>query len=215
MTSYVEQHGGGTIAVSSQSSAAAAIIASDADVAGIGGFSGRESDVSVAWLAQEVAAGKIRWVLAEAGGSRGGAGRGLPGDTRAGSKAAMAAVAKACRKVTLSATAADGARALPRARARASPARGRHLPRAASMTVRVAPPRCSAHADPARATSRREPCRASSSDSRLQRRPARLAAHSAMRLSVKAALQGGGLSVELSNNTARNLMRNFWGIRES
>ena len=53
---YVKAHGGGTIAVSSQSSAAAAIIASDAKVAGIGGFSGRESDVSVAWLAQEVRA---------------------------------------------------------------------------------------------------------------------------------------------------------------
>ena len=65
---YVRQHGGGTIAVSSQSSAAPAIIAEDANVAGIGGFSGRESDVSVSWLAQEVRAGKIRWVLAEQGG---------------------------------------------------------------------------------------------------------------------------------------------------
>ena len=54
--SYVKQHGGGTIAVSSQSSAAQAIIDGDANVAGIGGFSGRESDVSVAWLAQEVSA---------------------------------------------------------------------------------------------------------------------------------------------------------------
>jgi len=98
---YVKAHGGGTIAVSSQSSAATAIISSDAKVAGIGGFSGRESDVSAAWLAQEVRSGSIRWVLGEQTGSRAG-GRGLPGDTRAGSKAAMAAVAKACRKVTLS-----------------------------------------------------------------------------------------------------------------
>ena len=120
--SYVRSHGGGTIAVSSQSSAAQAIIRRNADVAGIGGFSGRESDVSVSWLAQEVSAGKIRWVLAEsstgagargapgaaAGGAaasgpaRGGA-AGLPGDSRPGSKKAMAAVAQACVKVSVAA----------------------------------------------------------------------------------------------------------------
>ena len=97
--SYIEQHGGGTIAVASQSSAASAIISQDADVAGIGGFSGRESDVSISWLAGEVAAGKIRWVLASQSGS--GAGR-LPGDTRKGSTVAIAAAAKVCRKVTVS-----------------------------------------------------------------------------------------------------------------
>jgi len=97
---YVKTHGGGTIAVSSQSSAAAAIIARHANVAGIGGFSGRESDVSVSWLAQEVRSGKIRWVLAEQGGARSG-GPGLPGDTRAGSRAAMAAVTRACLRVAL------------------------------------------------------------------------------------------------------------------
>ena len=70
MLSYVKQHGGGTIAVASQSSAAQAIIDEDANVAGIGGFSGRESDVSVAWLAQEVRAGHIRWVVAEQGGAQ-------------------------------------------------------------------------------------------------------------------------------------------------
>ena len=102
--SYVSQHGGGTIAVSSQSSAASAIIEKGADVAGIGGFSGRESDVSVSWLAQEVRAGKIRWVLAESGGSAG-AGQGRPGDNRAGSRAAMAAAARACVRVTLPAAA--------------------------------------------------------------------------------------------------------------
>jgi 4-amino-4-deoxy-L-arabinose transferase-like glycosyltransferase len=99
---YVKSHGGGTIAVSSQSTAATAIVASGAKIAGIGGFSGRESDVSVTWLAGEVRAGSIRWVLAEQTGAQAGrGGGGLPGDTRAGSKAAMAAVAKACRKVTL------------------------------------------------------------------------------------------------------------------
>ncbi len=101
---YAKQHGGGTVAVSSQSSAASAIIASGAKVAGIGGFSGRESDVSVSWLAQEVRSGAIRWVLVEQSGFGAAGGRGggaLPGDTRAGSKAAMSAAAKVCKRVSL------------------------------------------------------------------------------------------------------------------
>ena len=106
--SYVKQHGGGTIAVSSQSGAASAIISKDSDVAGIGGFSGRESTVSISWLAGEVAAGKIRWVLDEGsanGTAGGGAGAGRsPGDTRKGSSVAIAAAAKVCQKVTLTAS---------------------------------------------------------------------------------------------------------------
>ncbi|HEX8714394.1 MAG TPA: glycosyltransferase family 39 protein, partial [Solirubrobacteraceae bacterium] len=111
---YVEQHGGGTIAVSSQSSAASAIIASGAKVAGIGGFSGRESDVSASWLAQRVRSGAIRWVLVEGTGAQR-SGPGLPGDTRPGSKAAMTAVAKACSRValTMSAGSASGAASSP------------------------------------------------------------------------------------------------------
>jgi 4-amino-4-deoxy-L-arabinose transferase-like glycosyltransferase len=105
---YVQAHGGGTIAVASQSSAASSIIAG-AQVAGIGGFSGRESTVSVSWLAQEVRDGKIRWVLADEAGARGaGPGRGLPGDGRAGSKAAISAASEACRRVTLHSSAAAG-----------------------------------------------------------------------------------------------------------
>ena len=42
---YAEANGGGTIAVSSQSGAAGSLITSGADVAAIGGFSGRESQV--------------------------------------------------------------------------------------------------------------------------------------------------------------------------
>jgi 4-amino-4-deoxy-L-arabinose transferase-like glycosyltransferase len=94
---YAEQHGGGTIGVESQSSAAEAILFSDANVAGLGGFSGRESTVSLTWLAHEVLAGKLRWVIVDS--SQGG---GLPGDTRTGSESALAVVAKTCRKVTLS-----------------------------------------------------------------------------------------------------------------
>ena len=107
---YAKQHGGGTIAVASQSSASQPIVDQNADVAGIGGFSGRESAVSLSWLAQEVSAGKIRWVLAEQAGAQG-AGPRLPGDTRSGSKTAMAAVAKVCRAVSLPTTNAGGSAA--------------------------------------------------------------------------------------------------------
>ena len=92
--SYAKAHGGGTIAVSSQSGAASAILSSDAAVAGIGGFSGRESEVSAAWLAQEVQNGNIRWVLSGDGG--------LPMDSRVGSRNVMSAVTKACTAVSLS-----------------------------------------------------------------------------------------------------------------
>ena len=94
---YVNQHGRGVIGVSSQSSAAAAIVSSNANVAGLGGFSGRESSVSATWIAQEVAAGRLRWVIVEDS-----QGASLPGDTRTGSQSAMDVVAKTCRKVTLS-----------------------------------------------------------------------------------------------------------------
>ena len=103
---YAKSHGGGTVAVSSQSSAASEIVEDGADVAGIGGFSGRESDVSVAWLAGEVSRGQIRWVLAEASNA---SGPRLAGDTREGSKKAIAAVTKACTKVTLASSATGGA----------------------------------------------------------------------------------------------------------
>ncbi|HXB15378.1 MAG TPA: glycosyltransferase family 39 protein [Solirubrobacteraceae bacterium] len=122
---YVKAHGGGTIAVSSQSSAAGSIISEGADVAGIGGFSGRESSVSVSWLATELRDGKIRWVLDEegsgtasagsavlgglgalgggaapAGGSARGSG-GRPGDSRAGSRKAIEAAARSCTRVSV------------------------------------------------------------------------------------------------------------------
>jgi 4-amino-4-deoxy-L-arabinose transferase-like glycosyltransferase len=96
---YAQQHGGGVIGVSSQSSAAAAIVSANADVAGLGGFSGRESSVSASWVAQEVGAGRLRWVIVD--GTQSGAG-GLPGDPRTGSQSAMNVVASSCRKVTLS-----------------------------------------------------------------------------------------------------------------
>jgi 4-amino-4-deoxy-L-arabinose transferase-like glycosyltransferase len=92
---YASQHGGGAIAVSSQSGAAASIIQSGANVAGIGGFSGRESQVSTTWLADAVRSGRVRWVLTSANGGFGG------NDGRVGSSQVMAAVAKVGRKVTI------------------------------------------------------------------------------------------------------------------
>jgi 4-amino-4-deoxy-L-arabinose transferase-like glycosyltransferase len=96
--SYVSQHGGGTVVVSSQSGAASTIIQSDANVAGIGGFSGRESEVTTQWLANAVRSGQVRWVIASSGSTFGG------NDGRVGSSKVMAAVAKVGRKVTVSGT---------------------------------------------------------------------------------------------------------------
>ncbi|MEA2307372.1 MAG: hypothetical protein QOH43_4652 [Solirubrobacteraceae bacterium] len=93
-TTYAAQHGGGTVAVSSQEGAATSIITSGANVAGLGGFSGRESAVSAGWLANAVASGQIRWVLTD---SQGGGGQ----DGRVGSTNLMAAVQQACRPVSL------------------------------------------------------------------------------------------------------------------
>ena len=94
---YVKSHGGGTIGVSSQTTASGAIIDSGAAVAGLGGFSGRESEVSVAWLADAVEAGRVRWVLADSGG--------MGNDGRTGSSTVMAAVAETCKAVTVSSSA--------------------------------------------------------------------------------------------------------------
>jgi 4-amino-4-deoxy-L-arabinose transferase-like glycosyltransferase len=93
---YAKAHGGGAVAVSSQSSASASIIENNADLVAIGGFSGRESQVSLQWFAQQVAAGKIRWVVATS------LGGGVANDTRTGSQDVMSAVAKTCKAVTTS-----------------------------------------------------------------------------------------------------------------
>jgi 4-amino-4-deoxy-L-arabinose transferase-like glycosyltransferase len=88
---YVRRHGGGTLGVSSQSSAASAVLRADGDVsvAGLGGFSGNESEVSVAWLAQAVEDERIRYVLVD------GAGGGGFRDGRVGSSTLMEAVERA------------------------------------------------------------------------------------------------------------------------
>jgi hypothetical protein len=92
---YARAHGGGTVATSSQTGASAQVIAG-ADVAGLGGFSGRESEVTPAWLADAVDAGRIRWVLTVNGGFGGRA------DTRVGSRSVMTIAAQACTKTSVS-----------------------------------------------------------------------------------------------------------------
>jgi hypothetical protein len=95
VASYVQAHGGGTIGVSSQTGASSQIISSGVHVAGLGGFSGRESEVSVKWLADAVQSGRIRWVLVDESGGRG------PGaDGRVGASRLMAAVKSAGTKAT-------------------------------------------------------------------------------------------------------------------
>ncbi|MCW3006345.1 MAG: glycosyl transferase family 39 [Solirubrobacterales bacterium] len=85
---YIESHGGGTLGVSSQSTAAAAILSSDAKVAGLGGFSGSESRVSLQWLVQAVRDGRIRWVLTTSG-AMGGTSGGRVGATELMAKVAQ------------------------------------------------------------------------------------------------------------------------------
>jgi hypothetical protein len=92
---YAKSHGGGSVAVSSQSGAAGSVITSGADVVALGGFSGRESEVSAAWLAQAVRDGQIRYVLADSGG-------GMRNDGRTGADSVMSIVASTCKKITLS-----------------------------------------------------------------------------------------------------------------
>jgi hypothetical protein len=101
---YVESHGGGTIAVESQSEAAGSIIESGAEVAGIGGFSGKESSVSAAWLEEAIASGRIRWILSggSAQGAIGGGATSLGGDTRTGSESALDTVIERCEPVSSS-----------------------------------------------------------------------------------------------------------------
>jgi hypothetical protein len=79
------ENGGGAIAVASQSGAAGSLITSGADVVAIGGFSGRESQVTTDWLADAVESGQIRYVLTTGGG-------GLPNDGRTGADDVMTAV---------------------------------------------------------------------------------------------------------------------------
>jgi hypothetical protein len=93
---YVKAHGGGTIGLESQSTAATVILDSHADVAGLGGFSGRESSVTAQWIAMEVKDGRLRWLLNDSTTAGG-----LPGDARTGSEKAFTIAESVAKKVTV------------------------------------------------------------------------------------------------------------------
>jgi 4-amino-4-deoxy-L-arabinose transferase-like glycosyltransferase len=99
---YAEANGGGTIAVDSQSGASAAIIEEGAEVAGIGGFSGKESSVSAAWLEERIADGDIAWIYTSglSGGGFGGGTAGAGGDTRTGSESAIDTLVESCTAIS-------------------------------------------------------------------------------------------------------------------
>ena len=93
---YVARHGGGTIGVSSQMSASGSIIGSGTRIAALGGFSGRESEVSVRWFRDAVGHGRIRWVVTDQGGFAG------PGrDGRVGSSRLMTYVQSSCKPTSV------------------------------------------------------------------------------------------------------------------
>ncbi len=93
---WAQAHGGGTVAVESQSTAAAAILAGHTNVAGIGGFSGLESSVTAKWITQEVKEGRLKYIL---GGSANDST--APTDGRTGSAAAIAAAERTAKKLTV------------------------------------------------------------------------------------------------------------------
>lgn len=99
---YAKAHGGGTVAVSSQSGASRQLIDGDADVVAIGGFSGRESQVTLDWLADRVADGDLRWFVTD------GAGGGMMRDSRVGASDVLTTVANVC---TPASTTSSGASA--------------------------------------------------------------------------------------------------------
>jgi len=93
---WAQAHGGGTVAVESQSTAADAILAGHTNVAGIGGFSGLESSVTAKWIKQEVKEGRLKYIL---GGSA--EESTAPSDGRTGSSAAIAAAEQTAKKLTV------------------------------------------------------------------------------------------------------------------
>jgi 4-amino-4-deoxy-L-arabinose transferase-like glycosyltransferase len=92
---WAEKHGGGTVAVESQATAATAILAGHDNVAGIGGFSGVESSVTLQWIQMEVREGRLTYILSQSDSTRGNS------DGRTGSEKAIAAAEKTATKLTV------------------------------------------------------------------------------------------------------------------
>ena len=60
---YIRKHGGGPLGVRSQSQAAEAIVTGNAQVAGLGGWSGLETRMSPSWFGSAVRRRQVRWVM--------------------------------------------------------------------------------------------------------------------------------------------------------
>ena len=75
-------------------------------MAGIGGFSGKESSVSAAWLEERIESGAITWIYTSGLGPSGGFGGG--GDSRTGSESAIDTVVKSCTAVELTESEGSG-----------------------------------------------------------------------------------------------------------
>jgi 4-amino-4-deoxy-L-arabinose transferase-like glycosyltransferase len=86
---YVRRHGGGALGIQSQLMAEPAIVATGAHIAGLGGFTGTQSNPTVAWFASAVHSGRIRWVLVHSHRHA----------HRAGPMRVSSAAAAACRRV--------------------------------------------------------------------------------------------------------------------
>ncbi len=93
---WAQTHGGGTVGVESQSTAATSILAGHTNVAGIGGFSGEESSVTLAWIQQEVSEGRLTYILGGSSGTAGGFSGGRTGSTKA-----ISAAEKTATKLTV------------------------------------------------------------------------------------------------------------------
>ncbi|MBO0768975.1 MAG: hypothetical protein J2O48_09865, partial [Solirubrobacterales bacterium] len=115
---WAKAHGGGTVAVDAQSGAATSILAGHANVAGIGGFSGAESTVTVSWIEQMAKQGRITYLMNESQGPGGAGmkaiakrfgaatgramgGAGPMGDSRQGSRKVISEAEKHAKKLTL------------------------------------------------------------------------------------------------------------------
>ena len=141
VVAFAESHGGGTIAVQSQSEAASSIIEAGADVAGIGGFSGKETSVSTQWLEEKVENGEITWIVSSGGSGATTGGRSslrLPGENATAGPGGRAA---GCRATTA-----------PAANRRSTPSLPRFAPKSALVSSKPAPGRSTTAAADAFAT---------------------------------------------------------------
>lgn len=87
------RHGGGTIAVAGQWTDTSRAIVNGENVAAIGGYSGRESEVSLHWLADMIESKRLRWFVT------GNVPRKSHFDHRMGAMRVMGAITRVCKPI--------------------------------------------------------------------------------------------------------------------